>query len=131
MPQGSGGKDGVIWSCLGEGIKDAILSNGLDEARLDCRDDWLLFLARKIIMLDKTEHTRKVCGYSLLSKLEVINHFFSSPSGFSTVCQRTVWLVKCFLKQREADWCPYQGHASLLCCGRESMLVISEDKGLG
>ena len=117
MPQGSGGKEGVTWSCLGEEIKDAILSRELDEARLDCKDDWLLLLARKIIMLDKTMHTGKVCGHFSSSKLEVINHFFYSPSGFSIVCQRTVWLVKCFLKQREADWCPYQGHASLLFCG--------------
>ena len=79
MPQGSGGKDGVIWSCLGEGIKDAILSRELDEARLDCKDDWLLLLARKIIMLDKTMHTRKVCSHFLESKLEVINYFLNPP----------------------------------------------------
>ena len=131
MPQGSGGKDGVIWSCLGEGIKDAILSSGLDEASLDCKDDWFLLLARRIIMLDKAMHTSKVCGHFLESNLEVINHFFHSPSGFSILCQRTVWLVKCFLKQREADWCPHRGHVSWLCCGRESVLVISDDKGQG
>ena len=131
MPQGSGGKDGVIWSCLGEGIKDAILSRDLDESRRDPEDDWLLLLARKVIMLNKTMHTEKVCSHFFSSKSEVINHFFDSPSGFSIACQRTVWLVKCFLKQREADWCPYQGHVSLLCCGGKSMLVISEDKGPG
>ena len=60
MPQGSGGKEGAIWSCLGEGIRDAILSRELDEARLDCKDDWLLLLARKIIMLDISMHTKKV-----------------------------------------------------------------------
>jgi len=107
----------VIWSCLGEGIKDAILSSGLDEARFDCKDDWLLLLARTIIMLAKTMYTRKVCGHFLSSKVEVTSHFFQSPSGFSIMCQRTVWLVKCFLKQREADWCPFQGHVSLLCYG--------------
>jgi hypothetical protein len=82
-------------------------------------------------MVDKTQHTRKVCSHFLSIKKEVINHFFDSLSGFSIVCQRTVWLVKCFLKQREANWCPYQGHASLFCYGGGSMLVIPEDKGSG
>ena len=128
MPQGSGGKDDVIWSCLGERIRDAISSRGLDEARRDFKDDSSLLLARKIIMLDSSTHTLTVCDHFVLIKMKVINHFFQSLFGLSTVSQCVVLLVQIFLKQLVAEWGPYASRAAFLCCGGIPALAMSGDK---
>ena len=107
----------MIWSCLGERIRDAILSKGLDEARRDFKDDSPLFLARKIIMLDSSTHRLTVCHHFVLIKTKVINHFYLSLFGLSTVFQCVVQLVQIFLKQLVTEWGPYGSYAAFLCYG--------------